>query len=161
MTGDPIAYHITWTAYGTWLHGDDRGWVEGGGAGIQPPDEASLRVAEKRMTQPAVTFDDVQRALIARVIEDHCRIRGWHIHALNVRSNHIHLVVTADRTPEEVMNQLKAWCSRKLSDAAGLPDSPSAKKAGRRKWFTEHGSTKWINDEEYLENAVRYVVEGQ
>ena len=161
MSDGPLAYHITWTAYGTWLHGDDRGWVESGTPCVQPPDEARLHVAEKRMTQSAVTFDAGQRVLIAQVIEGHCRIRGWHIHALNALSNHIHLVVTAGRPPEEVMNQLKAWCSRKLSDAAGFPDSPVAKKAGRRKWFTEHGSTKWINDEEYLENAVRYVVEGQ
>jgi len=161
MTGGPLAYHITWTAYGTWLHGDDRGWIEGGGAGIQPPDESRLRVAEKRMTQAGVTFDEDQRTLIAQVIEDHHRIREWHIYALNVRSNHIHLVVAANRAPEEVMNQLKAWCSRKLSDAARLSDLPPAKKAGRRKWFTEHGSTKWINDEEYMENAVRYVLEGQ
>ena len=161
MTGEPLAYHITWTAYGTWLHGDDRGWVECGGAGIQPPDEARRRIAEKRMTQSTVRFDDSQRALITQVIKDHCGIRRWHIHALKVLSNHIHLVVSADRAPAEVMNQLKAWCSRRLSDAAGLIETPAAKKAGRRKWFTEHGSTKWINDEEYLENAVRYVIEGQ
>jgi predicted nucleic acid-binding protein len=38
------------------------------------------------------------------------------------------------------MNQFKAWCSRKLSDAAGLVGVVS-KKAGRRRWFTEGGIT--------------------
>jgi hypothetical protein len=31
----------------------------------------------------------------------------------------------------------------------------------RRKWWTEHGSTKWINDRAYFDNAVRYVLERQ
>lgn len=157
---EPLAYHITWTAYGTWLHGDPRGWIETGASCVLPPDEARLRRARERMTQPPVEFDETQRSLIERVIEEHCRIRGWHLHARNVRSNHVHIVVTANRSPEEVMNQLKAWCSRRLSDAAGLTDA-TGKKAGRWKWFTEHGSTRWINDETYLENAVRYVIEGQ
>ena len=25
---DPIAFFITWPTYGTWLPGDERGWVE-------------------------------------------------------------------------------------------------------------------------------------
>jgi len=24
---DPLAYFLTWTTYGTWLPGDERGWV--------------------------------------------------------------------------------------------------------------------------------------
>ncbi len=73
----------------------------------------------------------------------------------------MHLVVTAERIADDVMNQLKAWCSRRLSDAAGLICDGRAKKAGRRKWFTEHGSTGWIEDDEYFQNAIRYVSEGQ
>ena len=157
----PLAYHITWTAYGTWLHGDARWWIESGAPGVQPPDEARLRDSEMRLGQSPITFDDAQRALIEQVIKEHCRVRQWHIFALNVRTNHIHVVVAADREPEDVMNQFKAWCSRRLSEAAGLRESPNAKKAGRQKWFTEHGSTKWLNDEVYLENAIRYVLEGQ
>jgi REP element-mobilizing transposase RayT len=85
---------------------------------------------------------------------------GWFLHAVNVRSNHVHVVVTADRDPDEVMNQLKAWCSRKLSDAAGLVRTV-AKKAGRRHGCTEGGDKKLIDREEYLENAITYVLERQ
>jgi hypothetical protein len=70
------------------------------------------------------------------------------------------VVVTADRDPQEVMNQIKAWCSRKLSDAAGLVGTV-AKKAGRRHWFTEGGNKEVIESEDYLNNAIHYVVEGQ
>jgi hypothetical protein len=68
--------------------------------------------------------------------------------------------VTADRDPDEVTNQLKAWCSRMLSDDAGLV-AKVADRAGRRHWFTEGGDKELIYDEEHLRNAIRYVLEGQ
>jgi hypothetical protein len=58
------------------------------------------------------------------------------------------------------MSQLKSWCSRKLSDAAGLENLVAAR-AGRRHWFTEGGDNEEIHDEEHLRNAVRYVLERQ
>jgi hypothetical protein len=36
-----------------------------------------------------------------------------------------------------------------------------AAKAGRRHWFTEGGDNEMIDTEEYLDNAIRYVLEGQ
>jgi len=112
------------------------------------------------MAEEAVMLSPEQRTLVERTVADHCRIRGWLLHAVNVRSNHVHVVVTADRDPIDVRDQFKAWCSRKLSDAAGLR-APVAKKAGRRRWFTEGGNHEVLEDERYLENAVRYVSEGQ
>ena len=26
--GEPLAFFLTWTTYGSWLPGDERGWVE-------------------------------------------------------------------------------------------------------------------------------------
>ena len=157
----PMAYHITWTAYGTWLHGDPRGWVFSGQPCVLPPDNVLHLQMQSRLVECAVLFDESQRRILEQTIDDHCRIRGWRLHARNARSNHVHLVVTAERKPEDVMDQLKAWCSRRLSDAAGLIHDGRAKNAGRRKWFTEHGSTNWIDDDEYFQNAIRYVTEGQ
>ena len=157
----PLGYLITWTTYGTWLHGDERGWVESGVYGIQPPDPQRLAIASGRMTAPAVTLGAAQRQVVEATIRQHCRVWGWELHAVNVRSNHVPVVVNADRTPEEVMRQFKAWCSRRLTEAEGPSKEGKPPKDGARRWWTEHGSTKWINDEEYLENAVRYVTEGQ
>jgi REP element-mobilizing transposase RayT len=155
-----LAYHIVWTTYGTWLPGDRRGWVKKNATGIQEPDPQREELAREHMTEPAVLLTPTQRALVEQTIRAHCEIRKWHLHAINVRSNHIHVVVTADRDANEAMNQFKAWCSRKLSDAAGL-QSPVARKAGRRRWFTEGGDLEMIEDEKYLENAIQYVMEGQ
>ena len=154
------AYHLVWTTYGTWLPGDRRGWIKKNTLGVQQPDPERERQARERMAEPQIALSGQQRALVEQTIRDHCSIRGWVLHAVNVRSNHVHVVVSADRVADEVMNQLKAWCSRKLSDAAGLRTSV-AKRAGRRRWFTEGGDKEMIEDEEYLVNAIHYVVEGQ
>jgi len=155
-----LAYHLTWTTYGTWLPGDARGWVKWGECGVQPADPERERTAQVRMVESSVVFTVEQRSLVEQTIRDHCRIRGWHLHAVNARTNHVHVVVTANLDPDEVMNQFKAWCSRKLSDAAGLVHAV-AKKAGRRHWFTEGGDKELIDTEEYLANAIIYVSEGQ
>jgi hypothetical protein len=96
--------------------------------------------------------------LVEDTIHEHCR--GWVLHAVNARTNHVHAVVTADRDPGDIMGQLKAWCSRMLSDHAGLTTAV-ARRAGRRHWFTEGGDKEKIEDEEHLANAIRYVLEGQ
>jgi hypothetical protein len=63
-----------------------------------------------------------------------------------------HVVGTANEAaPETVMDQFKAWCSRRLNERG----------VRRKHWWTRHGSTKWINDEEYLHNAINYVVNRQ
>jgi REP element-mobilizing transposase RayT len=155
-----LAYHLTWTTYGTWLSGDVRGWIKWGEEGIQPPDPARERDARARMVEAAVVLTEAQRALIERTVREHCQIRGWRLHAINARTNHIHVVVTANRDPDEVMNQFKAWSSRKLSDASGRTQAV-AKKAGRRHWFTEGGDKALIESEDYLEHAIQYVLEQQ
>jgi REP element-mobilizing transposase RayT len=155
-----LAYHIVWTTYGTWLPGDARGWIRSGAWGVQPPDAERERFAREHMAAAAVVLTHEQRALVEQTITDHCRIRGWSLHAVKARSNHVHVVVTADRDPDTVMEQFKSWCSRKLSDAEGLTVRVG-RKAGRRHWFTEGGDKERIEDEEYLENAIRYVLEGQ
>jgi REP element-mobilizing transposase RayT len=155
-----LAHHLTWTTYGTWLSGDIRGWIKAGTHGIQSPDPDREEQARNLMVEEQVKLSPTQRAIVKLTIEDHCRIRNWRLRAVNVRSNHVHVIASADRDPDEVMNQLKAWCSRKLSDDAGLTNAVAAK-AGRRHWFTEGGDKELIHDEEYLRNAIRYVLEGQ
>jgi REP element-mobilizing transposase RayT len=147
----PLAYLITWTTYGSWLPGDTRGWVEKGKAGIQEPDDPRQCAAQQQLLEAPVLLDGEQRGVVEATIRAHCEFRGWQIHAVNARSNHVHVVVTADVAPEAVMAQLKAWCSRRLNER-GTP---------RDHWWTKHGGTKWINEEAYLQNAIGYVLERQ
>ena len=91
-----------------------------------------------------------RRQVVEASIRESCRLRDWAVHALTVRSNHVHIVLTAgDRRPERVMAHLKAWASRWLNEriAGALPP----------RWWTRHGSTRYINSVAGLGGAIRYV----
>ena len=46
---EPLAYFLTWPTYGTWLPGDECGWVEYR-HGWQLPDPARKREVQARLT---------------------------------------------------------------------------------------------------------------
>ena len=156
---DPLAYFLTWSTYGTWLPGDERGWVEYR-HGWKLPDPIRKLEAEARMTEDACVLDDEQRSVVEKTIADHCRIRGWELHAVNCRTNHLHVVVSSDRHPDEVRKQFKAWCTRRLRELE-RKGSSAPEEAARENWWAERGSRRYINDEESLEAAILYVQEGQ
>ena len=112
---DPLGFLITWTTYGTWLPEDERGRVEHG-RGSQLPNPIRQLEAEARMAEDACILDHVQRRIVEQTIEDHCRIRGWMLYACNCRTNHVHVVVAANRKPKVIRDQFKAWCTRKLKE---------------------------------------------
>src|SRR5688500_9393457 len=108
---EPLAYFLTWNTYGTWLPGDERGWIEFR-RGWQLPDPIRELEAAARMSEDACRLDREQREVVEAQIAETCRVRGWELLAVNCRSNHVHVVVVADRAPKIVRNQLKAWCTR-------------------------------------------------
>jgi REP element-mobilizing transposase RayT len=153
---EPLAYFLTWTTYGTWLHGDARGSIDldhnRPGNPVLPGDAQRAARARARMHELPLTLSPRQRETVAHAVRDHAAHRGWAIHALNVRSNHVHVVIDC-RTregcpaPERVLRELKAWGTRRLK-AAGLV---------RKRCWTDHGSTRWINNEPELIGAIDYV----
>jgi REP element-mobilizing transposase RayT len=150
--GDPLAYFLTWTTFGTWLPGDERGWKRKDEPEIQPPNRLVREMAESRMKEQAFSLNDDHRRLVEETIRKHCEIRGWLLHALSVRSNHVHVVVTAaGYAPETTREQFKAWSTRNLKGAV----------KGRLRFWTEGGSCRWINQQHELEAAVIYVNEAQ
>jgi REP element-mobilizing transposase RayT len=153
-------YHIIWTTYGTWLPGDVRGWIQKNRSGVQLSNPDRERIARNRMAESEVILSSEQIGIVERTIRKHCRMRQWRLHAVNVLSNHVHIVISANCPGDDIMKQLKAWCSRELSDALGL-HGQVAKRAGRRRWFTENGDVNVIEDEQYFHNAVNYVLHGQ
>lgn len=155
---DVLAYFLTWTTYGAWLPGDERGWVEKGKPGIQTANPLRVQTAQELMAEEPVILTAEQRVIVDEVLVQHCQIRKWILHARNVRTNHVHIVVTALVEPEKVREQFKAWGSRRLSEHAGLV---GRRKNGQKRWWTEGGDIEWIYEDQHLENAVRYVAELQ
>jgi len=140
-------YLITWTTYGTWLHGDPRGSVPSETNRVGTPydrgDPDRRDRAQRVSRQDGFVMDSPSREIVDRTIREHCEFRGWRIDALNVRTNHVHVVVTAEIEPEKVMGQLKAWSCRRLRERAG---------ADRKVW-ARHGSTRWIKTDASFRRA--------
>ena len=86
-----IAYMLTWTTYGTWLQGDERGYCKDGKI-LEP--NAALRYSNyKSLKQRPVLLSEQQRATVQNgIIEEADRI-GQKIYALTVQCNHVHLVL--------------------------------------------------------------------
>ncbi len=154
----PLAYFITWTTYGSWLPGDERGWVKRGERTVQPPDPLRQEVALNLMAEDAVVLSPSQRAAVEAMIVKHCAFRGWVLHARNARTNHVHVVASAPATGDTMRSQFKLWCSRALSEQAGLAVRG---KDGQRRWWTEAGDIEWIDSDESLASVVHYVNELQ
>jgi REP element-mobilizing transposase RayT len=149
---DPITYFITWTTYGTWLPGDTRGWRKTK-QGDQPPQPLLEAWCRNRMTESPVLLNETQRDKVESVCREHAQIRGWVLHAVSARSNHVHLAVTADKKPETVRDQFKANATRVLRQA---PDAITNDKV-----WTRGGDCEIVDGEDNLERVVEYIMEAQ
>ena len=149
---DPIGYFLTWVTYGTWLPGDARGWVEYR-HGWQFPDPVREIEATAKMAEDACRLNDNQRVAVEEQIAETCRHRGWTLHAVNCRSNHVHAVVSAaDTRPKKIRSDLKAWANRCLKQHFATE---------RENWWAERGSIRFLFDDASVEAAVAYTTDGQ
>ena len=72
---------------------------------------------------------------------------------MNVRTNHVHVVVSANKKPEAVLSALKANATRSMKEAGVWTSEFSP--------WEFRGSKKYLWDEEQLRNAITYVECGQ
>src|SRR6266851_2622985 len=121
----PLAFLITFRCYGTWLHGDERGAVDRrkyhtyGRPGM-PPNGRLLNDEKIALKHSAIQLTQAQREIVELAIREVCTHRHYSLHAINVRTNHVHSVVTASGKPEHVMDSFKAYATRKLREAGLL-----------------------------------------
>jgi REP element-mobilizing transposase RayT len=106
------------------------------------------------MSDPPLVLDTEMRAVVDDAIRRHCDFRRWPLVAMNVRTNHVHCVVGwKGEPPERVMTELKTWSTRALKSIESL---------GRRtKFWTVHGSTRYLWNDRSVHDASRYVLFGQ
>ena len=149
----PIAWFVTWTTYGTWLHGDPRGSWDQSGTYVVPDERRRMEAAATLLEEP-VTLTEEQRAIVNEVIVQHCALRGWILHARSVRTQHVHAVVSAAVDGKVIRAELKKWASVRLSQHAGLK---GVSRNGVRRWWTERGNIEAIWDDRGLAAAIQYV----
>ncbi|MDX2043740.1 MAG: transposase [Acidobacteriota bacterium] len=153
----PLAYFITFRCYGTWLHGDERGSVDRlyntYGTPFYPVDKPLEEEERRRMKHSPVELDDARRVIVDHAIREVCQHRKWKLLAINVRTNHVHVVVSATCKPEKVLNDFKAYATRAMRSggAWSRPASP----------WSGHGSRRYLWKPQQVECACDYVLNHQ
>ena len=157
-TDIPLAYLISFRCYGTWLHGDERGSTDRFHNVYKtphiPPDEEWKRHNSQALKSDALTLCAEQRQSVEDAIRETCMFRHWLLHAINARTNHVHVVVSIGATkPERALNAFKANATRQMRADGNWrkPHSPWADK----------GSQRYLWNERSVVLAVDYVVNGQ
>jgi REP element-mobilizing transposase RayT len=155
--GDPLAYFITFTTYGTWLHGREPGSADRKhnvpGKPWLPSDPNAEAAEQVKLRQPPYLLDAARRQVVLDTILEVARHRRWQVWAAHVRTNHIHVIVSAAAKPEKVMIDFKAWASRRLRERFG-------EDADRDRW-TQHGSTRYLWNETQVAEKIAYALDEQ
>jgi REP element-mobilizing transposase RayT len=157
-TETPLAYFISFRTYGTWLHGDKRGSIDRFHNQYRSPyilpNEEWQDHNQQRLKAKPLILKSTHRKSVESAIRETCDIRNWSLQAINVRTNHIHTVVSAShKKPAHVLGAFKANATRQLRQA-GLwcnPFSPWADKGSKRRLWNEQSVAR----------AIDYVLNGQ
>jgi REP element-mobilizing transposase RayT len=157
-TDEPLAYLISFRSYGTWLHGDERGSIDRHHNVYGTPKISSNiaweSVTAARAKHEPVYLDAARRKATRIAIEETCAKRGWTLMALNVRTNHGHLVVlNPGKPPDSILSAFKANATRHMRESGCWSDEHTpwaAKGSKRRLWNAQQ-----------IANAINYVENGQ
>ena len=89
-TDIPRAYFITFRTYGSWLHGDERGSINRhhnayNSAKINAEPAWHAKNSERLKNEPVV-LNGKQRRAVEQAIRETCRIRGWGILGISIRT---------------------------------------------------------------------------
>ncbi len=152
---EAIGALLTFTSYGTHLHGADtssvtrnrRSW----GSPTAPPNPAWLNQARRLMAEPEFTLGAQARCIVLNSVLETCAYRAWHLFCVHVRTNHVHAVLQTDVPIERALSYLKARATFVLK--TDYPD--------RRRFWTKHGSTRYLWTGASLAAAVGYVMTQQ
>ena len=150
-------YLITFTTYGSWLHGDERGSVYRHGTSARKkqllPDPVLQESMRDLMKWPEVLLDEKARGIVRRAIGEICDDKQWELLALNVRTNHVHAVVASPDTGGRVQQGLKARATRDMRSAGVI--------GPQQKLWTDRGNRLVLKTPEAIAAAVHYVLHGQ
>ena len=153
----PLGYLITFRAHGTWLHGDSRGSVDRFrnryGTPRLPANADWERYNQRTMKLASVKLHSRRRSSINEALKETCDFRRWKLWAQNVRTNHVHVVVSTSCHPEKVLRAMKANATRKMCETGCW--------RGTRTPWARKGSKRWLWTQDQLRSAIKYVDDEQ
>jgi REP element-mobilizing transposase RayT len=152
-----MALLLTWRTYGTWLPGDARGYMDetrnAHGEPFKGADVFLENAARGQMAQAPFELSPSLRLTADRCLREACKFRDWTLLALNVRTNHVHVVVATGGSSKGLIETLKARVTRVLREEGVV--------APEQKVWARGGSARLLWDEEGVAAAVDYVLNRQ
>jgi REP element-mobilizing transposase RayT len=140
-----IAYMLTLTTYGTWLQGDERGYVKDS---VVLGGNENLELANKnQQICRAVRLNSQQKQIVKTAIESEAERIGQKIYALAVCSNHIHIVL--ENSNEKIPGAISRY---KNKSTKALKRTGLSKPVWTRKY-----DKRFIYDNEHLQRTIDYV----
>lgn len=138
---------VTFTTYGTWLQGDERGWVKKGT--IYEGNAELHNVNESHVNGKVVRLKKREKEIVEESICRKAEVRGEKILAISVWSNHVHIVQGYSGRPvEETVRIYKNAASAAL------------RRAGfEGKVWTRGYDKRFCFDEKELKARIKYVNE--
>jgi len=157
-TDIPLGYLITFRCYGTWLHGDERGSIDRlhnqYGSIYLPQSDRRHGLNQRLLKHEPVNLTAQQRQSVDGAIREVCEHRKWLLPALNVRTNHVHVVVSIGSIkPDRALNAFKAYATRRMRRDSTWQEAHSP--------WADRGSNRYLWNERSVARAIDYVVNGQ
>ena len=151
----PLAYLLTFRTFGTWLHGDERESVGRDGRNhygkprIKPKPEFEAAMKEESK-QPPFILTRTMRRTVESAVKELCKRRGYSLLAVNVRTNHVHAVVSAQTKPERIADALKAVATKMLREQSLVSSGTKIWSRGR--------SRRYLWKPRHVSGAIDYVL---
>jgi REP element-mobilizing transposase RayT len=111
------------------------------------------RSDKQQLTKPTITLNARQRQVVENAVREVCNYRQYVLRAVNVRTNHAHVVASAMSNQEPIMNAFKSYSTRALRKERLITKLT--------KPWARHGSTIYVWKEEDVAKAVAYVLLSQ
>jgi REP element-mobilizing transposase RayT len=161
MNDQLFAMFFTWTTFGTWLPGDERGHVSnkrrsaGGfeqkqnqpGTPYATGDDDTRERARSLQKWPTVWLNESQAIVVAKSLVELSQKREWVILRAAVMSNHVHVVLVKCPTDGPAVRRI----------LKGVTQSDLNKSVGQsRRWWTSGGSDRVRWGERSILETVRY-----
>ena len=157
-------WFLTWTTYGSWLPGDQRGFV---GEAVDEdgqrrphnephspsamPSAALAQFSREQLVGPPILLNVSQADALLEQFLETTAYRRWLLVAVGIMRTHLHTVigVTGDPKPEKILNDLKSYATRRLNQNGSRPVSET--------WWSRSGSKRKLAGEQDVEAVVEYI----
>ncbi len=136
---------VTWTTYGSWLQGEEKGYVKKGI--VLGGNEKLKTINQKQQKSQTVKLDTKQRQIVQNSILEGSKKLEDDILAITVCSNHVHIVFKS--SVELIQNIVRRY---KYASTAAL------RKYGLQGRIWSKGFDKrYCYSDEEMENKIKYV----